>query len=303
MWLNFPTAAEETVATAQQAAEAAAADVAQLARAAKKRDRKTSTFQGVGRNTVKQIAAGKLWKAMFRQKWLGGFANEKEAALAHDAALRGLRETDPNVWMRGSCVAGHRNDKHEPWILRLNFPTTREKTQLRQHARAQEAAAAAEARKREAAGRWKFGRTVEERTRGSPHPELYTGTLAEQVQAARAAKRMMPEAALATETTKLDTMVERHRNKQREADDRRKRGVSRHAVADEGSSEEKEESEEEPDEDDDGDEERTVGVVLADRAGRGGAIEYQVRWKGCGAVEDTREPASALDGNAQLAAY
>jgi hypothetical protein len=306
MWLNFPTAAEEKAASAREAADAAAAQVAQLARAAKKRNRKTSVYKGVARNTVKQIAAGKLWKAMFRNKWLGGFTNEKEAALAHDAALRGLREMDPSVWMRGSCVSGHRNDKHEPWILRLNFPNTREKTQLRQHARAQEASEAAESRKREAAGRWKFGRTLEERTRGSPHPELYAGTLAEQVEAARVAKQMMPKAALAAETKKLDAMVERHRDRQRKADERKRR-MSRlesevgESSSEEDSSEEVEEFEEEPD--DDGGEEHTVERVLADRVGRGGTIEYQVRWKGCSADEDTWEPDSNLRSNAQLAAY
>jgi hypothetical protein len=191
MWLNFPTAKENAAADAQCAASAKAAQDAARAKSANAPWLKYSFYHGVGKCDLPScVATGKVWKAAFKGKWLGAYVIEKDAALAHDAAIRALRNSDPAIWRKGTLVHGSRT-RYQPWVMRLNFPTTAEKKRQQKYEQACDAEQQAD---RVRASKRYFGRTLEERNSamGAPDPQLYAGTFAQQVSAARIVRKMMP---------------------------------------------------------------------------------------------------------------
>ena len=219
MWLNFPTAKENTAADAQCAASAKAAKDAARAKTANAPWLKYSLCHGVGRCDLPScVATGKVWKAVFKGKWLGAYVTEKDAALAHDAAIRALRSSDPAIWRKGTLVHGSRT-RYQPWVMRLNFPTTAEKKRQQKY---EQACAAEQEADRVRASKRYFGRTLEERTRamGVPDPQLYAGTFAQQVSAARSVSKMMPAQFAAAKNFRAQ-QKEMRRSQQKKRDEMR----------------------------------------------------------------------------------
>ena len=97
---------------------------------------KYSLYHGVGKCDLPScVATGKVWKAEFKGKWLGAYVIEKDAALAHDAAIRALRNSNPVIWRKGTLMHGSRT-RYQPWVMRLNFPTNAEKKRQQKYEQA-----------------------------------------------------------------------------------------------------------------------------------------------------------------------